>query len=372
MTSDVTMSTARRDQRSRVTQWHEWYYLGFLVMLVFQPVFDPTAGPVTWWATAASVAAFVPLYLVTHARPGRVRRLAAPLSTLLAVAVFPFNGGATVLLVYAASFVGTYASREVALRWFAGLSLLTVAMAVVAPIPLPFAILVLGVPLFFIWLVGLASIDDVQRERETDRLRIDNARIGYLATAAERDRISRDLHDVLGQSLTEVIVRAQLVRRLASTDGDRAVTEASEIERTARQALDEVRAVVRGWREVRLEDELEVARRTLATADIELTVDRDERFDPPPTTESALALALREAVTNVVRHAEATRCVIALRRDGNQDKLQISDDGRGADIVAGSGLTGMRERILALGGGVAIESGDGTTVTIQVPAGLPA
>ena len=350
----------------------DWWYLGFLAMLLFQPVFDPGAGALEWAITAAAILVFAPLYIAVQRHDGPLRRYAPWLTTSLAIGLFWFNGGATVMLVYAASFVGSFQPRQVAFRWFAGLSLAALAMGFVAPLPLSFALLVFAVPIFFIWVVGIASIEDAEHGREAQRLRVDNARIGQLATAAERERIARDLHDVLGQSLTEIIVRAQLARRLTSADAEQAAREVGEIERTSRTALDEVRAVVRGWREVRLDEELDTARRSLEAANITLDLVRDETFDPAPTSETALALVLREAVTNVIRHADASRCAIALRRDGTTDVIEVADDGSGRVDDEGAGLLGMRERVLALGGDFTYTDTHGVIVVVRVPAGLPA
>lgn len=370
---DVATTSTSSPRRFWRRWTSEWYYLGYLSMLLFQPAFDPGSGAFEWIVTGVAVTAFVPLFVhVYGAQASRLQRLAAPLAVLLALALFRINGGATVLLVYAAAFVASTRPREVALRWFAGLSVLSILMGVLAPIPLAFALMVFSLPVFFIWVVGLSSLADVERERQSQRLRIDNARIGHLATAAERERIARDLHDVVGQSLTEVIVRAQLVRRLSASDPEAGAREAAEIERAARTTLDEVRAVVRGWREVRLDEELETARRGLAAARIELRVDRDPDFDPAPTTETTLALVVREAVTNVIRHADASTCAIVLQRRDNHDVVEVADDGRGTVDEEGAGLLGMRERILALGGEFRHTDTDGVTVTALVPAGLPA
>jgi two-component system, NarL family, sensor histidine kinase DesK len=357
------------DDRSATAQW---YYLAFLSMLLFQPVFDPNATTLSWVVTAGAILVFAPLYVAVQRHDGALRRAAPWLTVALAVSVFWFNGGATVFLVYAAAFVGTFRPRPVAYRWFAGLSAITVAMGFVAPIPLGFALLLFAFPIFFIWMVGIASIEEAEQWQEAQRLRVDNARIGHLATAAERERIARDLHDVLGQSLTEIIVRAQLARRLAGQDSGATAREIAEIERASRTALDEVRAVVRGWREVRLDEEIETARRSLTAAGIDLRLDHDRSFDPAPTAETALALVLREAVTNVVRHAGASRCTLRLHRDGGQDVIEIADDGDGGIEREGAGLLGMRERVLALGGTFAYGEHDGVRVTVRVPTGIAA
>ncbi|MCC5947833.1 MAG: sensor histidine kinase [Nitriliruptoraceae bacterium] len=346
------------------------WYLGFLGMLLFQPVFDPEAGALAWAITAIAILLFAPLYVSIQRHVGPLRRYAPWLTVALGVGLFWFNGGATVMLVYAAAFVGNDRPRPVAFRGCVGLAAVGIGMGGVAPIPWTFALLVFGIPIFFIWVVGIASIEEAEQWQEAQRLRVDNARIGHLATAAERERIARDLHDVLGQSLTEIIVRAQLARRLAGPDADATAREVAEIERASRTALDEVRAVVRGWREVRLDEELETVRRSLAAADIELELDRDASFDPAPTAETALALVLREAFTNIVRHAHAGRCTLRLHRELGQDVIEIADDGDGTIEREGAGLLGIRERVLALGGTFAYDDHDGVRLTVRVPAGV--
>src|SRR5690606_19551286 len=122
--------------------------------------------------------------------------------------------------------------------------------------------------------------------------------IAHLATATERERIARDLHDVTGHSLTSIVVRAQLVQRLAAVDPQRAAAEAAEIEAVARHALGEIRETVAGWRQVALDDEVEVARQALERVGVALHVDLDRDVQLAPSVEQALGLALREGVTN--------------------------------------------------------------------------
>lgn len=360
--------------QSRATRWRDsgWWYLVFLINMVIASYFDPRAGVLAWSVTIAVIVVFVPLYLLVTMRGGRLHRWSPWIATAIGVAAFPLNGASTVLFVYAAAFAATSVPRRLAYRWFVGLSALTLVLAAFGPIPLPFALIAFGLPVLFVWVIGLVCIEEVERDQANAQLRIDNARIEHLATATERERLARDLHDMLGQSLTEVIVRTQLARRLGSNDPARAETELAEIERAARRALDEVRGAVRGWSEVRIDEELDVARRGLEAADIVVHVERDPEFDPPPTTETALALALREATTNVLRHAAASSCRVELRRIGGDDVLQVADDGRGGQAPDGNGLTGMRERVAALGGAVERRTDAGTTLTVRLPAGVPA
>jgi two-component system sensor histidine kinase DesK len=131
--------------------------------------------------------------------------------------------------------------------------------------------------------------------------------------------------------------------------------------------LTQVRAVVSGWRQIGLDEELETARRTLATAGVELVATRDPAVRLVGPTEHVLALALREAVTNVARHARAATCHVGLDLCDGELRLVISDDGVGGGAREGNGLTGMRERVTAIGGRLNRYGSAGTTVTITVP-----
>ena len=189
--------------------------------------------------------------------------------------------------------------------------------------------------------------------------------IEHLAKVAERERIARDLHDVLGHTLSLIILKSELASKLADRDPQRARDEIRDVERISREALSEVRQAVRGYR-AGLQQELDGATAMLRAAAIELTTE----FEPLPLApgqEAILALALREAVTNVVRHSEASHCTIALRRAGDDIRLIVSDDGRGGGREDGVGISGMRERISALGGSVARDGSRGTTLTVTLP-----
>jgi two-component system sensor histidine kinase DesK len=338
----------------------------YLAFLAFQPAYDPR-----WWQwpLAAGVAlVFVPFYVLAQRAPGSVRRSSVVVATVAGVLVVPFNAGASVLFVYAASFAGSYLPRRAALQWFIALTFLLGVQLLVSEVPFPYRAYSFTPSLLFIWVIGLICLSDAQRDRESARLRLENARIEHLATLTERERISRDLHDVLGQTLTGIVVRAQLAQRLGRIDPDKGAAEMAEVERAARAALGEVRATVSGWRQVVLDDELVVARDALAAAGVELTVSRDPEVVLTPSAESALAMALREAVTNVVRHAHASRCTVALRRVDGRVALEVADDGVGGEAAEGNGLTGMRERIAALGGEVQRLAAPGTALTVVVPA----
>ena len=192
-----------------------------------------------------------------------------------------------------------------------------------------------------------------------------------LIAVAERERIARDLHDVLGHTLSVIVLKAELAGRLMGRDDVRAAAEIADVERTARTALAEVREAIGGYRSKGLTAEVEQARLTLDAAGVALECESR----PPslrPNEETVLSLAVREAVTNIVRHAAATRCVMRFERtlDGF-DALLVEDNGSGAEGQSanreGNGLRGMRERVQALGGRFRVERDQGTRLIVELP-----
>jgi len=194
------------------------------------------------------------------------------------------------------------------------------------------------------------------------------------ALANERERVARDVHDVLGHSLTVVAVKSELAQRLIDVDPDRAKAELESIRSLTREALGEIRATVAGLRVARLADELDAAREALAGAGIEASVPADASA-VDPRHRIVLAWVLREAVTNVVRHSGAARCSVSL----GPALLQVADDGRGLgsppsspsppspSSPEGNGLRGVRERVAAVGGRMTIGPGlDGRGLGLEV------
>jgi two-component system, NarL family, sensor histidine kinase DesK len=173
------------------------------------------------------------------------------------------------------------------------------------------------------------------------------AEVARLAAENERIRIARDLHDLLGHSLTTITVKAGLARRLGAADPARAIGQITEVEELCRQALAEVRAAVSGYRDVTLAGELargrELLRAAGVAADLPTATDMVD-----PAHQELLGWAVREGLTNVVRHSRAGTCAVRLSRSG----VEIIDDGVGAAAPSGNGLSGLRERVIAAGGSV--------------------
>ena len=367
MTNDETAS-APGSVAQRLRTW-EWLYLGYLLFVLVQPYFTPDPS---WWEWPLAIAVCVitillyGLALLRGRSPGHIWTSIVPMA-VIGTAATPFNTGASMLFIYAAAATGNTLPRHIALRWFAALTVLDGAAALVSQVPMPYRLWGVGPAFVLIWVIGFIELRQRDRWQEIENVRLRSARVELLATIAERERIARDLHDLLGHSLTAVVMRAQLTKELVLSDPQRARAEAEEIERNAREALAAVRSTVTGWRRTNITAELEAARRALAGTGVNLRVHYNDTLILLASAEHELGLALREAVTNVARHAHASTCHIGLDADDQRVRLVIADDGIGGDAPEGTGLTGLRERIAKLGGAVQRTTSAGTTLTITVP-----
>ncbi|WP_392968014.1 sensor histidine kinase [Streptomyces sp. LN245] len=216
---------------------------------------------------------------------------------------------------------------------------------------------------------AILSLSEAVRE-----LRSAREELARRAVEKERMRFSRDLHDLLGHTLSVIVVKSEAARRLAPRDLDAALVQVTDIESVGRQALTEIREAVTGYREGSLATELDGARSALSAARVEPVV---RQSGPPlvPQTEALLGWVLREAVTNVVRHSDATRCEITV--DGTADlvRLTVSDNGTDASPadpepgIGGTGLKGLTERLATAGG--SLRAGRTPRGGFEVRAELP-
>jgi two-component system sensor histidine kinase DesK len=217
-------------------------------------------------------------------------------------------------------------------------------------------------------IVGLVVHAERLSEEKEAELRLSHDEVRRLAALAERERIGRDLHDLLGHTLSLITLKLELSRKLFDRDTEAAKREMAEAERVARHALQEVRTAVSGIRATDLAAELAAARLMLESSAVSF-----ECGELPPSlpveVERGLALVLREAVTNIARHARASRARVLTDVANQTLKLCIQDDGRGGIDVHGNGLKGMCERVKALGGTLEVLSpvGQGTRLIITVP-----
>jgi two-component system, NarL family, sensor histidine kinase DesK len=210
-----------------------------------------------------------------------------------------------------------------------------------------FLLLVRGIGLD---MIGVARMSSAIRELHTAR-----RELARLAVIEERERLSRDLHDLLGQTLSVITLKSELARGLVQEEPERCAQELAEIERVSRQMLREVRKTVAGYRQPTLANELDGARQLLEAAGVEYVVEQTTG-DFSPTEDATLAWTIREGVTNVIRHSRARQCLIQLVRNQGLAEAMILNDGEQPEdwqdkrASQGSGLSGLRERVAALGG----------------------
>jgi two-component system, NarL family, sensor histidine kinase DesK len=338
------------------------YSILYLAFFFIDPI-ESHAGPLVWFYTLLGAAVFLALYFGlfwVSCRQG-VLHLAA--MVLMGAAYAKYNGGATTFFIFAAACGPFVVDNEKD-----GFKILAAVEAAAFltwwGLHLNGWFLFFGAGLSFV--VGISDIHFAQRNRANRRLLKAQEEIEQIAKLAERERIARDLHDVLGHTLSVIILKSELAGKLMDRDPQRAGNEIREVEQISRQALSEVRDAIRGYRSQGLWAELAQAKATLETAGVSVKCEAAQ-IPLPALHESVLSMAVREAVTNVVRHAQAHKCNLRLEQQNGSCQLAIEDDGRGSLQNEGNGLRGMRERVEMLGGTLARHSHSGTRLTITLP-----
>jgi two-component system, NarL family, sensor histidine kinase DesK len=204
-------------------------------------------------------------------------------------------------------------------------------------------------------MAGLFSYAASRRADALDMLKRTRAELARAAAAEERLRIARDLHDLLGHSLSLITLKAELAGRVIAADPDRAAREISELETVARRSLADVREAVSGFRQPDLAGELTGARQLLDAAGITSEISSTGAAELPPDIDGLLAWTVREGATNVVRHSKATHVSITVSAEKNLASAEITDNGATVPLLtfSGSGLAGLAERVRAHGGDLA-------------------
>jgi two-component system sensor histidine kinase DesK len=337
--------------------WSIWVFL--------TPVFTPV-GPAFWWSLVISYPVFLLLFTLVHLRPYEESGFYSTALALLACLSMPWNPAAWTYGVFACVYV--YVPYFGSLRASA-MKIVLIELVMLVEVwwlqwPWPVAAMLVGVCTSS----GIGSLMGRISAMRNTAQRLSQDEVRRLAATAERERIGRDLHDLLGHTLSLITMKLELSRKLFDRDHEAAKRELEEAESVARHALAEVRSAVTGIRATDLAAEMASAHLLLESGGVGLLYDRPDQ-SLPAAIESAFAMMVREAVTNITRHAQATRVHIKVARVGDSVSLRIADNGRGGIRDVGNGLSGMRERVQALGGQMQIESprGRGTVLEIYVP-----
>jgi two-component system sensor histidine kinase DesK len=292
----------RARTRSRIS-------LALLVVLILEvTVFSLVYGPAWLW-----------LYIGVSAIAGRLLPMRAAFAVVVLFTLLPL----LIMVAFSGGFVG--------IDWWWLIALM---------------LLVRGLGLD---MIGVARMGSAIRELHAAR-----RELARLAVIEERERLSRDLHDLLGQTLSMITLKSELARQLVTEEPERCAQEISEIERVARQSLREVREAVAGYRQPTLASELEGAQHLLSAARISYQIDPIGEV-LPADVDATLAWTVREGVTNVTRHSQARHCRIQLTHTYRTVRAEVLSDGVQREPTASSahsglGLAGLRERVYRLGG----------------------
>ena len=393
------MPTTPIPPKPRSRNW-AWLWLSYTGFLFLNPILEPHLYQ--WLGTITVFGVFLLIFrkyvlCADQGDPTAFWMIGATFA--LGLIAFPWNQGSSCLMVYAFCFIpfAVESIRRVLALYALGVLIILGESAYfhswhgafhISWINAFFAIflvLVIGGGNIFFAEQKRFNVAQAKAERELHAAQEENL---ALAAVAERERIARDLHDVLGHTLSVIVLKAELAGRLISLNTEeasaRATAEIADVERTARTALAEVREAIGGYRTRGLAAEIEAARRTLDAAGVTLLADSDSGCpihadsltvgmngvgaNLTSQEETVLALALREAVTNIVRHARATTCTLRFITDSGTRRLIVEDNGSSpAPPREGNGLRGMRQRIESIGGRLQLQHDNGTRLLITLP-----
>ncbi len=310
-------------QRDRKHNGATYVWLAYSVFFFIEPIARHT---LSYWLRQIPVyLVFLALYVAyVQFERQAVRLTLIAAIFLLGLVSMPSNVGGSAFLIYVAALLPFCMASAPWMLGAIGVELLALAAEYHFFPDNPFNYLITA---FFTVVVGVSNLFIAQQKRVTLALARAQAENVGLAAVAERERIARDLHDVLGHTLSVIVLKAELAGRLLERDPIRAAAEIADVEKTARTALAEVREAIGGYRSKGLNAEVEQARQTLASAGVALAC---ETRPPalPAREETVLSLAVREAVTNIVRHARATQCTMrfATAADGFAS-FEVADNG---------------------------------------------
>ncbi len=352
------------NKTSEKTGWFDSPYpwLGYLFIYFFPWIFR-TPTPEELKLTAFVIPAFFPIYLIGFRKRGNeVLPYIASLMVLALIGahIMPTSN---VFAVYAAAMVGNVTDKKMATATLAAIIIGIVIYCLLMGISWGFIV----PAVFFMTMTGGGCIAAAQFKIKNAALKASQEEVRSMAVQVERERIARDMHDVLGHTLSLISVKSELAGKMVDIAPEKAKAEIEDIHTTARKALADVRATITGMKSHTLVAEIATARKTLNAADISLSF-TNEHADLPAVLESTMAMVIKEAITNIVRHAGAESCSVKITGQGADILLVIEDDGKGQIKREGNGLKGMRERIEALGGYIKILSDKGTRIEASIPS----
>lgn len=340
-----------------------WVYLVNLVFY-FIPLFT---NDYPWWQITVVLLAVPPFLWCYFLAYRSVQHQAwKPILGIITIAslMMPLNSGALSMYVFAGFFIGFFYTRTI---WFVSVLSICCLMALLAHLS--------GYPVFYFmtWGVGLVSaislfgMAEQKRQRARCALRQSEQEISMLATMVERERIARDLHDLMGHNLSSIALKAELAQRLLDAGKqDDCRQQLIELQQISRESLTQIRQTVADYKHKGLARHLADLTQRLRDKGLQVTLE-GELPKLTPQAEKELIMVLTELTNNILRHSQASQCIFEFSFDGTDWLIQVSDNGQCEQIHEGNGLSGIRERLNALGGRLNYQLQQGCQFMVHIP-----
>jgi len=337
------------------------FYLIYLVFYFVPWLFGwPSLSEIL--LTVLIIGLFIPVHFLSFTKKGRQNILLIAVTEGFAILAAPLSASNGVFHIYAAAQAGYQRKPTISTIIFFALTAVYVATAYAFGrhlYEIIFIVFMAGI----VWVscmqeaTQLAQEEQKERERELEKQQ---------ASITERERIARDLHDLLGHTLTMVSLKSDLALKLLDKDPEAARVEVNDIRTSSREALADIRAVLSGMNQTTLDSELSNAKKSLESANIALHISGE--FPILSTDqEQVAALAIRESITNIIRHSNATEVLLSFSKDPQDNFIQIEDNGMGSTNEAGRGLKGLKERVAQVGGSTVIDLNRGARISVVFP-----
>ena len=335
------------------------YFLWFIATWTFEP-----PHRTEFIAAVISFAIFLPIYYDTYDKTGLRTWYAIATITAIAILLATLTASASIFFIYAVQLATRSLEGKARVVWFLGIFMAVIIPAMIGQVSWYFT----SGCLLFGPMVAIATATNTKLQRQAELLLQNQTEIRNLAISAERERIARDMHDTVGHVLAIITAKSDFALRIADNNPDQLKQELRDINLTGRQALKDVRSVIDGLENTTVASELGHARYLLETANIYLDTSNTAPA-LPDEIQHALGMIIREATTNIVKHAKATRCKIALLYDEKRLTLEITDNGQGGTFNAQTGITSMKSRAFKLDGTIEIQSPkeSGTQIIVSIP-----
>jgi len=354
------------------------FYLVYL-LFYFVPWFWVRPTTIDIIAIIVALAIFIPIHANAFRKQSQNSIPHMLAMSVIGFAIVPFNGMHGVFHIYAAVQAGYLRPAKKAWMMLFALSFAFLCGSLL--IDQHWSNVIFPLFIGFVSSIScMSSAEQIEKNNDLERSRVLDQ---HLATISERERIARDLHDLLGQTLTMVTLKSEVAAKLFDSDPNRAKQEIDEIRNASRTALKEVRDAVAGMTITSVEAEITRAKQVLSAANVSLKIVGNVP-DLNGQKSNIIGMTIREAMTNIARHSMATHAVLTFREQAGEITVVVEDNGHSnsretfqsdenetqlpdENIVEGAGLSGVRDRITSLGGRVKIERDAGVRITLYVP-----